>query len=165
MRWSLLSMLSNFALFVPKSRFLVSLLFFVGFLVINTHLCLIVPLRLRTHIFFCSTLLSRRYSFIAFAKSINSVDSCPIICTCQKKAVTLQPKVVNTIDVFDEKNIYDVYHRVVSVLTKHLDIETTVLEAMSYCFYEILDNVLTHSGKERSCICSCKLIRKLTLLK
>ena len=36
-----------------------------------------------------------------------------------------------TIDVFDEKNIYDVYHRVVSVLTQHLDIETTVLEAMS----------------------------------
>ncbi len=53
-----------------------------------------------------------------------------------------------TIDVFDEKNIYDVYHRVVSVLTQHLDIETTVLEAMSYCFYEILDNVLIHSGKE-----------------
>ena len=53
-----------------------------------------------------------------------------------------------TIDVFDEKNIYDVYHRVVSVLTQHLDIETSVLEAMSYCFYEILDNVLIHSGKE-----------------
>ena len=53
-----------------------------------------------------------------------------------------------TIDVFDEKNIYAVYHRVVSVLTQYLDIETSVLEAMSYCFYEILDNVLTHSGKE-----------------
>lgn len=53
-----------------------------------------------------------------------------------------------TIDVFDEKSIYAVYHRVVSVLTQHIDIETTVLEAMSYCFYEILDNVLTHSGKE-----------------
>lgn len=53
-----------------------------------------------------------------------------------------------TIDVFDEKNIYDVYQRVVDVLTKHIDIETTVLQAMSYCFYEILDNVLTHSGKE-----------------
>lgn len=53
-----------------------------------------------------------------------------------------------TIDVFDEKNIYDVYQRVVSVLTQHIDIETTVLQAMSYCFYEILDNVLTHSGKE-----------------
>ena len=53
-----------------------------------------------------------------------------------------------TIDVFDEKNIYDVYQRVVNVLTKHIDIETTVLQAMSYCFYEVLDNVLTHSGKE-----------------
>ena len=53
-----------------------------------------------------------------------------------------------TIDVFDEKNIYDVYQRVVSALTQHIDIETTVLQAMSYCFYEILDNVLTHSGKE-----------------
>ena len=53
-----------------------------------------------------------------------------------------------TIDVFDEKNIYDVYQRVVGELTQYIDIETTVLQAMSYCFYEILDNVLTHSGKE-----------------
>ena len=53
-----------------------------------------------------------------------------------------------TIDVFDEKNIYDVYQRVIGVLTQYIDIETTVLQAMSYCFYEILDNVLTHSGKE-----------------
>lgn len=53
-----------------------------------------------------------------------------------------------SIDVFDEKNIYDVYQRVVNILTQHIEIETTVLQAMSYCFYEILDNVLTHSGKE-----------------
>lgn len=53
-----------------------------------------------------------------------------------------------TIDVFDEKNIYDVYQRVVNILTQYIEIETTVLQAMSYCFYEILDNVLTHSGKE-----------------
>lgn len=53
-----------------------------------------------------------------------------------------------TIDVFDAKNIYAVYQRVVGVLTQHIDIETTVLQAMSYCFYEILDNVLTHSHKE-----------------
>lgn len=53
-----------------------------------------------------------------------------------------------TIDVFDEHNIYDVYQRVVSVLTQYLDIEVTVLEGMSYCFYEILDNVLIHSGKD-----------------
>ena len=38
-----------------------------------------------------------------------------------------------TIDVFDEKNIYDVYQRVVGVLTQHIEIETTVLQAMSYC--------------------------------
>jgi hypothetical protein len=52
-----------------------------------------------------------------------------------------------TIDVFDEKNIYDVYQRVVGVLTQYIEIETTVLQAVSYCFYEILDNVLIHSGK------------------
>lgn len=57
-----------------------------------------------------------------------------------------------TIDVFDEKNIYDVYQRVVRVLTQYIEIETTVLQAMSYCFYEVLDNVLTHSGKEMGTI-------------
>lgn len=45
-----------------------------------------------------------------------------------------------TIDVFDEKNIYEVYQRVVSVLTQYVEIETTVLQAMSYCFYEIFLN-------------------------
>ena len=52
------------------------------------------------------------------------------------------------IDVFDEKNIYSVYQRVMEMLTHHVSIETTLLQALSYCFYEILDNVLTHSGKE-----------------
>lgn len=53
-----------------------------------------------------------------------------------------------SIDVFDGKNIYTVYERIVRMLTQYMEIETTVLQAMSYCFYEILDNVLTHSGKE-----------------
>lgn len=53
-----------------------------------------------------------------------------------------------TIDVFDARNIYDVYQRIFNVLNQYIEIETTVLQAMSYCFYEILDNVLTHSGKE-----------------
>ena len=52
------------------------------------------------------------------------------------------------IDVFDEKNIYAVYQRVIETLTRHMNIETTLLQALNYCFYEILDNVLTHSGKE-----------------
>ena len=33
-------------------------------------------------------------------------------------------------------------------MTQHIEIETTVLQALSYCFYEIHDNVLIHSGKE-----------------
>ena len=53
-----------------------------------------------------------------------------------------------TIDVFDSKNIYNVYERIVGMLTQYMEIETSVLQAMSYCFYEMLDNVLTHSGKE-----------------
>ena len=52
------------------------------------------------------------------------------------------------IDVFDEKNIYAVYQRVIETLTRHVNIETTLLQALNYCFYEILDNVLIHSGKE-----------------
>lgn len=52
------------------------------------------------------------------------------------------------IDVFDEKNIYSVYQRVIETLTQHINIETTLLQALNYCFYEILDNVLIHSGKE-----------------
>ena len=52
------------------------------------------------------------------------------------------------IDVFDEKNIYAVYQRVMDTLTRHISIETSLLQALNYCFYEILDNVLTHSGKE-----------------
>lgn len=59
-----------------------------------------------------------------------------------------------TIDVFDEKNIYTVYQRVIETLTHYVNIETTLLQALSYCFYEILDNVLTHSGKELGTVIS-----------
>ena len=33
-------------------------------------------------------------------------------------------------------------------MNQYIEIETTVLQAVRYCFYEILDNVLIHSGKE-----------------
>jgi len=51
-----------------------------------------------------------------------------------------------SIDVFDAKNLNRVYQDVINVLTAHLDIEVSVLQALSYCFYEILDNVHIHSG-------------------
>ncbi len=52
-----------------------------------------------------------------------------------------------SIDVFDTISLNDVYKRVVNTLTSHFEIETSVLQALSYCFYEILDNVHIHSGK------------------
>ncbi len=53
-----------------------------------------------------------------------------------------------TIDAFDFDNIYSVYHRIISKLSGHFEIEISVMQGLSYCFYEILDNVLTHSGKK-----------------
>ena len=52
-----------------------------------------------------------------------------------------------TIDVFDAITLNDIYSRVMTVLTSHLNIELSVLQSLSYCFYEILDNVHIHSGK------------------
>lgn len=52
-----------------------------------------------------------------------------------------------SIDVFDSISLNRVYQDVLNVLTAHLDIEVSVLQALSYCFYEILDNVHIHSGK------------------
>ena len=52
-----------------------------------------------------------------------------------------------TIDVFDAHTLNDVYQQVLAALTNHFEIEVSVLQALSYCFYEILDNVHIHSGK------------------
>lgn len=52
-----------------------------------------------------------------------------------------------SIDVFDSVTINHVYQDVLNILTAHLEIELSVLQALSYCFYEILDNVHIHSGK------------------
>ena len=51
------------------------------------------------------------------------------------------------IEVSDNESIYNVYSDIVKSLNNHPDIELTVMQALSYCFYEVLDNVLTHSGK------------------
>lgn len=52
-----------------------------------------------------------------------------------------------SIDVFDAQTLNDVYQQVLATLTNHFEIEVSVLQALSYCFYEILDNVHIHSGK------------------
>lgn len=52
-----------------------------------------------------------------------------------------------SIDAFDSITLNVVYTRVLKLLTSHFEIETSVLQSLSYCFYEILDNVHIHSGK------------------
>lgn len=49
-----------------------------------------------------------------------------------------------TIDVFDAHTLNDVFQQVLAALTIHFEIEVSVLQALSYCFYEILDNVHIH---------------------
>ncbi|MCQ2195824.1 MAG: hypothetical protein MJZ28_12880 [Paludibacteraceae bacterium] len=60
-----------------------------------------------------------------------------------------------SIDVFDAQTLNDVYKQVLQTMTAHFEIEVSVLQAMSYCFYEILDNVHIHSGKQ-----SCSEFRR-----
>lgn len=52
-----------------------------------------------------------------------------------------------SIDVFDAQTLNSVYTSVLKILTSHFEIETSILQSLSYCFYEILDNVHIHSGK------------------
>ena len=50
-----------------------------------------------------------------------------------------------SIDVFDAQTLNDVYKDVVAAMTSHLDIEVSVLQALSYCLYEMMDNVHIHN--------------------
>jgi anti-sigma regulatory factor (Ser/Thr protein kinase) len=52
-----------------------------------------------------------------------------------------------SIDVFDAQTLNAVYRDVVKAMTSHFDIEVSVLQALSYCLYEMMDNVHIHSGK------------------
>ena len=52
-----------------------------------------------------------------------------------------------SIDVFDAQTLNTVYKDVISAMTSHFEIEVSVLQALSYCLYEMMDNVHIHSGK------------------
>ena len=52
-----------------------------------------------------------------------------------------------SIDVFDAHTLNNVYKDVITAMTSHLEIEVSVLQALSYCLYEMMDNVHIHSGK------------------
>ena len=52
-----------------------------------------------------------------------------------------------SIDVFDAQTLNAVYRDVIAAMTSHFEIEVSVLQALSYCLYEMMDNVHIHSGK------------------
>ena len=52
-----------------------------------------------------------------------------------------------SIDVFDAHTLNNVYKDVITTMTSHFEIEVSVLQALSYCLYEMMDNVHIHSGK------------------
>ena len=52
-----------------------------------------------------------------------------------------------SIDVFDAQTLNNVYKDVVTAMTSHFEVEVSVLQALSYCLYEMMDNVHIHSGK------------------
>ena len=52
-----------------------------------------------------------------------------------------------SIDVFDAQTLNTVYKDVISAMTSYFEIEVSVLQALSYCLYEMMDNVHIHSGK------------------
>ena len=52
-----------------------------------------------------------------------------------------------SIDVFDAETLNAVYKDIISAMTSHFEIEVSVLQALSYCLYEMMDNIHIHSGK------------------
>lgn len=52
-----------------------------------------------------------------------------------------------SIDVFDAQTLNDVYKDIIRAMTSHFEIEVSVLQALSYCLYEMMDNIHIHSGK------------------
>ena len=58
-----------------------------------------------------------------------------------------------SIDVFDAQTLNTVYRDVVNAMTSHFEIEVSVLQALSYCLYEMMDNVHIHSGKPLGPVC------------
>ena len=52
-----------------------------------------------------------------------------------------------SIDVFDAQTLNTVYKDIIGAMTSHFEIEVSVLQALSYCLYEIMDNIHIHSGK------------------
>jgi anti-sigma regulatory factor (Ser/Thr protein kinase) len=60
-----------------------------------------------------------------------------------------------SIDVFDAQTLNTVYKNIVSAMNSHFEIEVSVLQALSYCLYEMMDNIHIHSGKPLGTAMTC----------
>ena len=60
-----------------------------------------------------------------------------------------------SIDVFDAQSLNAVYRDVIKSMTSHFEIEVSVLQALRYCLYEMMDNVHIHSGKPLGTAMTC----------
>ena len=69
-----------------------------------------------------------------------------------------------SIDVFDAQTLNAVYRDVVTAMTSHFEIEVSVLQALSYCLYEMMDNVHIHSGKPLGTAMTCYDAERKALL-
>jgi len=49
-----------------------------------------------------------------------------------------------SIDVFDAQTLNTVYKDVINDMTSHFGIEISILQALSYCLYETMDNILEY---------------------
>ena len=59
------------------------------------------------------------------------------------------------ISTFDCENINVVCNEMVSKFLQNSEIELSVLQVFNYCLYEVMDNVLTHSGKSSGVLIYC----------
>lgn len=57
-----------------------------------------------------------------------------------------------TIEVFDETNLFIVYKHIIETLQMVPEIEQNVIKGLAFCLYEVLDNVITHSGKKNGTV-------------
>lgn len=57
-----------------------------------------------------------------------------------------------TIEVFDETNLFTVYKHIIETLQMVPEIEQNVIKGLAFCLYEVLDNVITHSGKKNGTV-------------
>lgn len=56
---------------------------------------------------------------------------------------------------FDAENINEVCNGMITDFLRHSEIELSVLQVFNYCIYEVMDNVLTHSGKASGVLIYC----------